>query len=250
MRFEKELLLGLLVAACFFGAETLCVRADISWRDVRNRVDEDCARFGSANPGSEVCSFDSQPVVKLLKPAKEHVRAAREALAKNDREQAKVDLASAMATAAEVGKRRTLVAELVATSIVDDVLPLLESNDFDRGAVDWIVEQGPKKVGDRSLEAARVHRDFMAVYGTEEVPFLGTGFGDALLNGAMKDNARVYGAMETAVERGDLAACERATDLRGPFSTPMSKPLEDRMCERYMHVHTTAARLNRLRRRS
>ena len=252
MRFKKELLLGMLVASAFFAAETISVRADVGQRGLRAGVDEDCRKFRAANPGSDVCAAgDGQPgVVKLLKPAKERVKDARAALDRGDRMAAEHALVDAMDTATTIARRHTLIGDLIATAIVDDALPVLESKSLHQDSLQTIMRHAPLRLGDRALEAVRVERNFGLVYAADQDRFFSAGFGDSLLNGVVKDNGRVFGAMQSAVDSGDLAACESARDLRGSLATSYSMPFEERMCDRFIRVHATGARLNRLRRQS
>ena len=253
MTFKKELALCLLLAASIFSAQLVSLEADRSFASIREATEKDCRQYRNAHPDSSVCADDDyQPgVVKELNPAKASIARAREALDHDQADAAEQHLVSAMDVASRVARRDTLIAKLVAVAIVDEALPILESNKLDPAVVRAILAHAPRSLGDKPLESIRIDRNHGLVAVTDQRWLLSTGLGESLVKRAMTNDDRVFDGMRTAIEKDDLAACEKAGELRehGPFASTFASNWE-KWCSKFVQIHSTAARLRALRRQS
>lgn len=213
-----------------------------AWREsdarldaARARAQNQCRAYRNANPDANVCRDDAyaKPVIPGFKVAKKHLDGARSKIAAGDRDGAAVDIRAAFDFATDADHRGTFIGELVAATIVNEGLDVLEKHEkeFPPGTRAEIAIHARLESPRRPFETWRLNhlwflsdRDSYASYGP---------IGAALTADAMLQDDAIFAEMDRAIVAKDLARCESAArGRRGLYSrglqlAPMCKKAAD-----------------------
>ena len=215
------------------------------YRKAQDRVSVACRAYRSlpAHVNANVCQgFDeygprATEIYRRVEPA---LARAEARVAAADRRAAETAIAEAVSSLDELARIGTPIADIIAASIVDRVLNLLETHpEVDRAAV-----LGAQLVVRRPLESARLQHLWELAHwnaSLSEIPLPS----EATLADEMEADEAAFDRMEHAVLASDVQGCQRAALTGGPrMRASAIFPL---YCEKLVRVVHAGKRLEEAR---
>jgi hypothetical protein len=220
----------------------------------RARLSHDCARWKERGGESNVCDLDARStgMFPLYKDARSQVVLARAAFERDDDPAATEELGRALDAVAEMDRRGTLVAEMMAATVLGEALAVIEAAQAKASSPRRASLLASVLAGRRlrstahPLEGERllVQSALVSLPSGRQGP---KPFLNAYLADAMEEEDALTAGMERAIARGDTQGCSLAAKRRSAVTARYGMGMAETVCTKMVGFVQAGKRLDRLR---